>query len=501
MRVLARVGEWVACLARASAIGMIASLALLAYAGGTLRRLFVRDAAARVHLRRRQRGRLLRWGFARLGATFVKVGQVMSSRPDVYSPEVIAELRWLQDRVPPFPFKAVRNILERELRAPLAANFRSVDVAPLAAGSVAQVHRAQLLDGTDVAVKVLRPGVLARIRRDGRIMLWLAHLATLLSARARVADVVGHVRSLVGGILAQTDLRRERQNYDQFRRNFAGAPGLAFPRVYRAQCTRAVLTMEFIDGVRLDDVAPALLPRVAATLREAFLAMCFDHGFVHADLHAGNVLVRSDGAVVLLDVGLVKHLSRPLLAQVVDFARCIAAGTAAELVAHLRQYHVYLASGDGRRGARATDWDAVRRDAEAFIARVRAQPMHALELSQVVGDLFALARRHAIRPLPEVTLVLVGMVTNEGIAKRLDPNANTLGELARFIGSTWALVDPTNPSAPPRRLARGSRRWSRPPLSMTPGPSGGDGGDEPAGGAGHDPPGPGGTAEAAGLHS
>jgi ubiquinone biosynthesis protein len=452
MEWMAKAGGWLATFPRIVAIGLVALLSVIAYMLGSLRRLAIFDRTRRADHRARQRGRLLRWSFARLGATFIKVGQVMSSRPDLFSAGVIDELRWLQDRVPPFAFRRVRQIVERELGAPLEQHFRELSTIPVAAGSVAQVHHAVLTSGEEVAVKVLRPGVVALARRDGRIMMWLAHIAHAVSRRARTADVVGHVRNLVAGILAQTDLRHERNNYDRFRRNFAGTEGLHFPHVFRAHSTRSLLTMEFIHGRRLEDALADHLPHAAEVIRRSFLAMCFDHGFVHADLHPGNVMLRDDGVVVLIDVGLVKQLSRGLLEQMVDFTRCIATGDAADLISHLRRYHRYLAD---------TDWDAVGIDAGAFVSRLRARPILELELGAIIRDLFALAHKHAIRPVPEMIIVMLGMVTNEGMAKRLDPTADMLVELARFLG-------PRLPPAPPQRLARGSRTWQRPPLHTAP---------------------------------
>jgi ubiquinone biosynthesis protein len=444
MEAVSTIGRWFATAWRAVTIGVVAILAVIAYAAGSLRRLAIRDRERRAHHRAAQRGRLLRWAFSRLGATFIKVGQVMSSRPDLFSPEVIAELRWLQDRVPAFAFHHVRRIIEAELGAPLERRFSEVSEVPVAAGSIAQVHHA-VLRGQEVAVKVLRPGVLARVRRDARIMLWLAHVAHVVSERARTADVVGHVRNLVAGILAQTDLRRELQNYERFRRNFADTDGLRFPRVYRSHSTRSLLTMEYIHGTRLDEALADHLPQAARVIRSSFFAMCFDHGFVHADLHPGNILVRADGVVVMLDVGLVKRMPRNLLRQVVDFTRCIAAGAGPDLVRHLKTYHRYLAN---------TDWAAVEADAEVFVSRLRHRSIREVELGGVIGDMFALARKHQIRAMPELTLVLVGMMTNEGMAKRLDPSTDALAELARYLG-------PRVP-APPQRLARGSRQIPRP---------------------------------------
>jgi ubiquinone biosynthesis protein len=439
VKVVAYTGETIASIARALVITSVAALCVVVYTLGALRGLAIRDRNARDRHRDRRRGRLLRWSFARLGATFVKIGQVASSRPDLFSPDVIAELRSLQDHVPAFPYRRVRAILARALGAPLEARFRQFDPVPVAAGGVAQVHRAVLRDGDEVAVKVLRPGIRERVRRDTRLLLWLAHVVHALSPRARAADVIGHVRSLIAGIVAQTELRYEARNYRRFRRDFAGSRAVAFPLVHSQHSTRDVLVMEFVHGVTLDRLPPAQVPQVSRALREAFFAMCFDHGHVHADLHSGNMLVRDDGVVVLVDVGLVKYLSPGVIEQLIDFARCAAIGDAPDLVAHLRTHY---------RCPAATDWDAVAADAAALIAELRRRSLAEMEVSAVVGHLFALARKHRIRPMPELALVLLGMVTIEGLVKRLDPTVNMMTEVAAYLGPRIARG---------RRLARGSR--------------------------------------------
>lgn len=436
---LAHVGGVLATIARSCAIWGIALACVAAYAVGALRRLAIRDRAARAGARARQRGALLRWSFSRLGATFIKIGQVMSSRADLFAPGVLAELRQLQDHVPPFSAARARAIVERELKAPIAAVFRSFDDAPVAAGSIAQVHRAILACGDEVAVKIVRPGVRARARRDARILLWLAHVAFALSARARAADVIGHARSIIAAILGQLDLRREADNYERFRADFARTEGIAFPRVYHEVSTRDVLVMEFVHGVHLDHIPARQVPQVTRALRDAFFAMCFEHGLVHADLHPGNLLVRPDGTVVVLDVGLVKQLAGETIELIVDFARCLVMGSAADLVEHLRRHHRYR---------KTTDWREVVTDVHAFVLPLRSACIAQLELACVVSRLFALARKHHIRPQPELAVVLLGMVTLEGIAKRLDPSANTIAEVTRYLAPrAWGA----------RRFPRGSR--------------------------------------------
>lgn len=443
----------IASFARGMVIAFVALLCVIAYTAGSLRRLAIRDRAARARHRQRQRGQLLRWSFTRLGATFVKIGQVASSRPDLLSPGVIEALRTLQDRVPSFPFRRVRRRITRELGGPPERFFREIDETPVAAGGIAQVHRAVLHSGEEVAVKVVRPHVHARVHRDALLLLWLAHVAHALSARARAADVIGHTRSLVEGIVAQCELRYEARNYERFRHEFAATRDISFPRVYSEYSTRGVLTMEFVHGVTIDRLTPDRTPHVTRVLREAFFAMCFEHGLVHADLHPGNLLVRDDNVVVLLDLGLVKYLSPHVIEQFTELARCMVMGDAAELVTHLRTHH---------HAEQTTDWNAVAADATAFIAELRQRSMAEIEMATTIARLFGLARKHHIRPDPELSLVLLGIVTIEGIAKRLEPEANTMVEIARYFAPR--MVEG-------RRLARGTRDWERAENRASPAPA------------------------------
>lgn len=424
MAPIARMGAVIASIARAMVIAAVALLCLVAYAAGTVRRRF-RSREQRIRDRARQRGQLLRWSFEVLGASFIKAGQLISSRPDIFAPEVIAALRGLQDHVHTFPFRKVRRVIERELARPLEEVFAELEREPVAAGSVAQVHRGVLHDGTEVAVKVLRPRVRAQVRRDAAILLAVARVAQWLSPRARAADLRAQARCLVTGILAQTDLGLEAANYERFRDNFVNVEGLAFPRVFHELSTHDIVTMEYVHGSTLENTPGELLPNVTRVMRASFFAMCFEHGLVHADLHPGNVLIRPDGVLVMLDVGLVKQLTPATVATLVGFARCIATGSTADVVEHLQQHHS---------SSPKTDWLAVETDVAEFVATLRVRTMVNVETRALASDLFALARKHHIRPIADLSLVLLGMVTIEGIAKRLDPRANMMQEVALFLG-------------------------------------------------------------------
>jgi ubiquinone biosynthesis protein len=416
--------HWPGNLVRFLAITLVVLVAAVLYGLGRLGlRLVVWRRARRAALAAGLRGRILRRGMMLLGATFIKLGQVMSTRPDLLPPQTIHHLRKLQDTLPAFSPRRARKILEAELGGRVEDHFAELDPRPVAAASVAQVHRARLRDGREVAVKIVRPDVRHTIERDGRLMVWFARLLEL-SKKLRLSQPVAHTREFIAGILEQTDLRREADNYTRFRANFAGVPGVRFPVVVPEKSSERVLTMSFERGRKLDALGPGDHSALAKVTRTTFLKMCFEDGFVHADLHPGNMLLADDGDLVIFDVGLCKFLTPDLHLQLVDFARCVAMGTAGDFVAHLRRFHTYM--GD-------VDWDEVRRDAEAFAGRFRDGKAAEIEMGVFIKEVFEIARKHHIQPLPEMTLILVGVVTAEGLSKRLAPDVNTFHEMAAFL--------------------------------------------------------------------
>jgi ubiquinone biosynthesis protein len=415
--------RWLTNVGRGVFVALVVFVALAIYGLGRLGTLFVLDRARRVRLVGRLRGRVMRRTMTVLGATFIKMGQVMSTRPDLFSREVIEELQVLQDRLPAFSFARARRIVEEDLGRPLAEIYPVFDPEPVAAASVAQVHRAELADGTEVAVKVLRPSIRRRVERDGTILLFGARLLNV-SRKARLSDPVGHTRHFVDAIIDQTDLTLEADNYERFATNFAGDTRVLFPRVYRELSGKRVLTMQFIRGTKIDALGPGDHKHLAVALRQAMFQMCFKDGFIHADLHPGNIHVTAEGRLTLFDAGMAKQLGGEVLDIFIDMTKCLTMGSPDDVIAHMKRFHRYVGE---------VDWDRLRVDVEALAGKFRAREMAKLEYGELLGDMFALGRTYHIRPVTDLTLVFVALITSQGIGKMLNPNSNVFTEVATYL--------------------------------------------------------------------
>jgi ubiquinone biosynthesis protein len=260
------------------------------------------------------RGRHLREMLDELGPTFVKFGQLLSTRPDVVPPDIIIELRGLQDDVRPFPFTDVERTIREELGQPIERLFLDFDEQPLAAASIGQVHRATLPNGRAVAVKVQRPNAPRQIEADLALMY---QAARLVKERIRALDFIDAneiVDEFSRSIRQELDYRLEARNADGFHKNFAGHPHVSVPKVYWTYTRARVLTLEYLDGVQLADIDVERWTldqrrRLAYLITETWMTMIFRQGFFHGDPHPANILVLSPDRIGLVDFGLTGRLS------------------------------------------------------------------------------------------------------------------------------------------------------------------------------------------------
>ena len=259
-------------------------------------------------------GRHLREMLDELGPTFVKFGQLLSTRPDLVPPEVAAELRKLQDAVSPFPYEDVEQVIREELRAEVGELFEEFDPVPVAAASIGQVHLARLPTGRRVAVKVQRLNAPGRIEADIRLLRRLARTLRSRVDQLSFIDPVALVDEFARSIRSELDYRLEARNAEAFRRNFADSRNVSVPKVYWTFSSARVLTLELVEGRKLGELdfaalAPGERRRLAVLMAETWMEMIFRHGFFHADPHPANLFVLPDGRLGLVDFGIAGSLS------------------------------------------------------------------------------------------------------------------------------------------------------------------------------------------------
>ena len=258
-----------------------------------------------------------------LGPSFIKLGQLLSTRADIFPPEYIEEFTKLQDQVPPVPFNHIRDIIQTELRHPLEDIFAEFAREPMAAASVAQVHMAKLFSGEQVAVKVVRPGTEKEIKKDIRLMYTIAKRAEKTFEIARIIGAVNLVKEFERIIFKELDMFVEAGNIEKFAKNFKEVKEIHIPRVYWDTTTKSVLTMEHIPGIKMDRVeeikAHGIDPKEVAMIGlRSFSRQLMDFGFFHADPHSGNTIVMFDGRVGLVDFGITGYLDHETMQHIAN---------------------------------------------------------------------------------------------------------------------------------------------------------------------------------------
>lgn len=363
-----------------------------------------------------------------LGGAFVKLGQLLSTRPDILPATWIDELVRLQDEVAPIDFELLKEPLESDL-GPIESNFRSIDPTPLAAASIAQVHRGVTLDGEEVVIKIRKPETKRTILQDCEILEALAELLERHIPESRVYRPLEVVQEFRQAVSEELDFNTEGQNLDRFRADFAGRPSFMFPEVHWDQTTERVLTMELVRGIKVSLVdqlraSGISTTEIARVLAEGILRQILEFGFFHADPHPGNVLVVGEQTVCFLDCGLVGRLDEGM-----------------------RENLILLVSAGVRKDAQAIadilldmnalpeELDRVRflKEAHLFLERYYRVPLKRLQIKSIIDDIVRLVRRFRIQIPTDLLLVGKALMTLEGLGRKLDPEFDAVAVAQPYV--------------------------------------------------------------------
>ncbi|HVI51029.1 MAG TPA: 2-polyprenylphenol 6-hydroxylase [Candidatus Sulfotelmatobacter sp.] len=381
-------------------------------------------------------GQRLAAALEQLGPTFIKLGQALSTRPDLVGEDVAEDLSDLQDRLPPFPAEEARAIIAAELDKPLDELFQSFDDQPVAAASIAQVHFAITAEGEEVAVKVLRPGVELRFARDIALFAWLATWAERLFPKWRRLRLVDSVKAFEESVVLEMDLRFEAAAAAEMRDNFEGDEGFTIPKIDWQRTAKRVLTLERIEGIPIDEVeaiaaAGHNLEDVTEKAADAFFNMVFRDGFFHADLHPGNLFLAPDGRLVAVDFGItgrVDEETRRFLGEMLlgflngDYRKVAEVHFAAGFVPADKSIDNFT--------------QACRSIAEPILGK----PLHEISIARLLGQLFQVTETFDMETQPQLLLLQKSMLVAEGVGRRLNPQVN-MWQLARPLIEQWMVAN------------------------------------------------------------
>jgi ubiquinone biosynthesis protein len=363
-----------------------------------------------------------------LGPTYIKFGQLLSTRADILPPEYLRELARLQDRAPLEDFATIRSIMQDELSRPLPTLFTRIDPIPLAAASMAQVHRATLTDGRAVVVKVQRPHIRHTIAADLDIMRDLARLAKRYLSDMRALDPIGLVEEFARTMTRELDFRYELHNLERCAENFADDPTVYIPTAYPALSTARVITMEYVQGVKItarNELENAGFdPKVVATNgATALLKQIFVHGFFQGDPHPGNLRVLPGNVIAILDYGMFGTIDPETREQLALLLLGVASRDATKIVRALVELEVMTPDLDRRR---------LRREISTLIDTYLAGSLERLNLTALLEDVLRMIQHHGLRVPADFLLLLRALGTAESIGCELDPEFNLMQHLQPF---------------------------------------------------------------------
>lgn len=391
------------------------------------RHLFFRERKEKIE--KYSRAQRLRMVLEELGPTFIKLGQVLSTRADVVPQDFLEELIKLQDEVPSFPFDEVKQILETELSGPFYELFVHVEPEPVAAASMAQVHRARLFDGQEVVIKVQRPGIRRTVEVDLEIMF---HIATLMERHLegmelhRPTEVVEEFGRIIE---RELDFKIEAGNMERFASLYRNDPRVYIPKVIAEASTERVLTMEFIDGIKAGDLESLRvqgydLAEIADLGGDLVMQQTMVFGYFHADPHPGNLMVLPGPVMCLLDLGMVGRLDRRTREEIVDLVLAVTRRDAKSMVSAL---------------LRMTEWEEepdrrdFERDVADFVDQNLRGPLKDLVLGRVLQQIFEIASHYRLRVPADLLFLIKALTVTEGLGRQLNPDFDIVAKARPFV--------------------------------------------------------------------
>nr|WP_228130050.1 AarF/ABC1/UbiB kinase family protein [Desulfocapsa sulfexigens] len=360
-----------------------------------------------------------------LGPTYIKLGQILATRPDLIPPEWAQEFKLLQDNCSQVPFSEIEEVLVQEFPGRLHQLFSAIEETPLAAASMAQVHRATLVNGTAVVLKVLRPGNRKIVEEDMALLEWLAQFVEDYFSNLGYSPVAV-ATEFSREMIKEMNFLQEAQATDKLRRYFEDDPNISFPKVYREASTRNVLTLEEIKGRPLSSVDPkSLRPeerrKIVANGTDAVFKQCLRYGFFHADPHPGNIFLLPGQHLCFIDCGMTGQLDKKTAEQLIDLVAAIIQGN----IDKLCRVVVELSDVDPA----VTDKRDFRSDAQIMVAAFENADLKQLDITKLLSDFFAMLQRYHISCPSDLLMLTKALTTIEGVAEHFDPSFNVLAHV------------------------------------------------------------------------
>ncbi len=374
----------------------------------------------------------LRVAFEELGPTFIKFGQLLASRPDLVTVNYAKEFKKLQDRVPPFKVEQVYEIIEKQVGISIEKIFKEFNPDPIGSASIAQVHEATLMNGQKVIVKVRRPGIREQIMLDLSILQSIAKLIEKYIPESKLFDPVGIVDEFSKSITKELDFRREARNAIIFKEKFEDEEKIYIPKVFREFTTEKILVMEKVEGIRIDDTESIKekgfnIEALLNTLIDIYFKQIFEHGFFHGDPHPGNILVRDDGRIALVDFGIAQKIDEEFKEAYANVALAIINQNTEQLIAEYLKLGIVPEDIDMEKIKKE-----LKEDIEEVLFPIYTYRIEEIKISELLESIMRVCLKHRLRFLPELLLIDKVLIMLEGLTRELCPKVSIIEVLKPY---------------------------------------------------------------------